>query len=219
MQSIDLMEVNSNNSEVAEMTTEQKILRAAEKEFFEKGFVGARTTTIAESAGVTHAMLHYYYRTKAKLFDKIISDKMSTLGELMLESWTDSNLPLFEKIRVAINRHLDFINANPGLPFFFIREVYSDPERMKVMADSLYVHARRSINALQREVDDAAGRGECRSVNAEILLLDIVSLNIFSFLAQPMLNSIMPDIFADKAHFLKMRKQENYETIMRKLKI
>ena len=41
---------------------EQAILEAAEREFIAKGFAGARTTSIAEAAGVTHAMLHYYFR-------------------------------------------------------------------------------------------------------------------------------------------------------------
>ena len=42
---------------------EQAILEAAEREFLKKGFDGARTTSIAAAAGVTHAMLHYYFRT------------------------------------------------------------------------------------------------------------------------------------------------------------
>ena len=216
--SCDLKVLSHDNSQHEIVTTESKILMAAEREFCEKGFAGARTTSIAESAGVTHAMLHYYFRTKSKLFERIISDKMSLLGELMLNSLTHSDLPLFEKIRTAIERHLDFISENPDLPFFFIREVYSDPERVKVMAETLQIHAKRSISELQKEIDDAAARGECRRVNADILLLDIVSLNIFSFIAQPILNVIMHDLVANKEYFLEMRKKENFDTIMHKLK-
>ena len=215
----DIKDIKNDTDTEEELTTEQRILLAAEREFFEKGFAGARTTSIAESAGVTHAMLHYYFRTKAKLFEKIISDKMSSLGELMLNSLTHSDLPLFEKIRTAINRHLDFISENPDLPFFFIREVYSDPERMKIMASSLSSNAEKSIDKLQRDIDEAVSRGECRNVNAEMLLLDIVSLNIFSFLAQPILDVVLSDLFSDKKQFLELRKKENFETIMRKLKI
>ncbi|MDE5559751.1 MAG: TetR/AcrR family transcriptional regulator, partial [Bacteroidales bacterium] len=36
-------------------TKEQAILLAAEQEFMTKGYDGARTTSIAEAAGVTHA--------------------------------------------------------------------------------------------------------------------------------------------------------------------
>lgn len=54
------------------VNTEQAILKAAEKEFLKKGFSGSKTTEIAKAAGVTHAMLHYYFRTK-----KICSIKYS----------------------------------------------------------------------------------------------------------------------------------------------
>lgn len=80
-------------------TTENKILEAAEKEFLSKGYAGARTTAIAEAAGVTHAMLHYYFRTKDKLFDKIIDSKIGMLRDIMLSSVGDSSIPLFEKIK------------------------------------------------------------------------------------------------------------------------
>ena len=202
-----------------EQTTEEKILEAAEKVFLQRGFESARTTSIAKEAGVTHAMLHYYFRTKEKLFEKIISDKMSMLGELMLDSLTKSHLPLFEKLQEAIIRHLDFINANSNLPLFFIREVYSNPDRMKLMATALQTHAKESISNLQAEIDELADRGECRRVDATMLLIDIVSLNIFSFIAQPVMETVFSDLFSDKERFLELRKRENTDTIMRKLKI
>ena len=46
-----------NKEQSHSQDTETRILEAAEKEFFEKGYAGARTTSIAEAAGVTHAML------------------------------------------------------------------------------------------------------------------------------------------------------------------
>ena len=56
---------------------EQQILAAAEQEFLTKGYDGARTTSIAQAAGVTHAMLHYYYRTKEQLFKRIVDEKFN----------------------------------------------------------------------------------------------------------------------------------------------
>lgn len=66
-----------------EGSTESRILAAAEGEFLDKGFDGARTTTIAARAGVTHAMLHYYFRTKGQLFERIISSKIEQLKNMM----------------------------------------------------------------------------------------------------------------------------------------
>lgn len=200
-------------------STEEKILAAATKEFMQKGFDSARTTAIAKEAGVTHAMLHYYFRSKENLFEKIIDAKMSSIGELMLQSLSQSNLPLFERIRTAINRHLDFVSENPELPHFFIREVYSHPERIRKIGEALQVNATVLITELQKDIDEAAGRGECRRVNAEMLLLDIVSLNIFSFLAKPVLEVVLNDLLSDNKRFIEQRKIENFETIKRKLMI
>ena len=58
------MSVYMNDERNSQRDTEALILEAAEKEFLEKGYLGAKTTSIAEAAGVTHAMFHYYFRTK-----------------------------------------------------------------------------------------------------------------------------------------------------------
>ena len=68
--------------------TEQSILKAAEKEFLKKGFSGSKTTEIAKEAGVTHAMLHYYFRTKENLFNKVFEEKSeSSSGATLYLSW------------------------------------------------------------------------------------------------------------------------------------
>lgn len=67
--------------ETVKTDTESRILQAAEEEFLLKGLEGARTTAIAERAGVTHAMLHYYFRTKNMLFERIIEEKDAQCGK------------------------------------------------------------------------------------------------------------------------------------------
>lgn len=198
-------------------TTEQLILKAAEREFMLKGYAGARTSSIAEAAGVTHAMMHYYFRTKDKLFEKILAEKMSLVREIMLGSLGDDSLPLFERLSTAIGRHFDFLAANPELPRFMVVEVFGNEERVAVVIDMLRNHTPHVVASLQRQIDECAARGECRRVDAVMLLLDIVSLNIFCFMATPMINPLLGDIMkADD--FAERRKKENIETIMRKLR-
>lgn len=67
--------------------TEQLILEAAEQEFFAKGFGGARTAVIAENAGVTHAMLHYYFRKKEYLFERIVAKTSRSLRRRLRRLW------------------------------------------------------------------------------------------------------------------------------------
>lgn len=46
-----------------------------------KGFDGAKTTSIAHAAGVTHAMLHYYFRTKEQLFDLSVGQEVTVVAD------------------------------------------------------------------------------------------------------------------------------------------
>ncbi len=204
--------------EVTAITTEEKILAAAEKEFLQKGYAAARTTAIAEAAGVTHAMLHYYFRTKDNLFDKIIESKIGTLRDIMLSSVGDPTIPLFDKLKSAIEHHLDFIAANPDLPKFMFGEVFSRPEKMPVVLENLRYHTPLMTRSLQAQIDEYARKGLCCRVDAGMLILDIVSLNIFPFMAAPMANPLLGGMMTDREAFIEARKKENVETIMRKLK-
>ena len=128
--------------ETVKTDTESRILQAAEEEFLLKGLEGARTTAIAERAGVTHAMLHYYFRTKnmlfdisriAHLFERIIEEKMRNAGNIMQAVFVLGDMPLMERVKRGVEQHFDFIAANPNLPRFVIQEIYSHPERHEIM--------------------------------------------------------------------------------------
>lgn len=198
--------------------TETRILQAAEREFLLKGFIGARTTSIAEAAGVTHAMFHYYFRTKEKLFERIISEKISLLKDAILGSVKDINAPLNEIIRDLISNHLEFIAANPDLPRFLVGEIFCNPERSSIFLGKLHEIAPTFISLLQEKINQEAEMGICRKVDAKMLMLDIVSLNVFAYMAAPAVNAALCDCMVDADSFLESRKRENYDTIMRKLR-
>jgi len=58
---------------VKEQNTEDRIVDAAKTVFINKGMDGARMQEIANEAGINKALLHYYFRTKNKLFEKVFS--------------------------------------------------------------------------------------------------------------------------------------------------
>ncbi|MCD7898329.1 MAG: TetR/AcrR family transcriptional regulator [Bacteroides sp.] len=81
-----------------ETNTENLILEAAEAEFMEKGYGKARTTEIARRAGLNHAMLHYYFRTKEHLFEVVFERKAKLMSEIMLFTF-QQDLPFLERIK------------------------------------------------------------------------------------------------------------------------
>lgn len=197
---------------------EQAILEAAEREFLDKGFAGARTTSIAEAAGVTHAMLHYYFRTKEQLFERILDEKTRLMSQSVLTAFGQPDLPLQERIRDGVESHFDFIAANPDLPRFIVNEVFSRPERYEAMRRRIRIIAEGLMHGIQQELDASAARGETEPVDARMLLLDIISLNVFPFIGFHIIEPVFGDLSGDRERFVGMRRAENVEIILRRLK-
>ena len=197
---------------------EQQILASAEQEFLAKGYDGARTTSIAQAAGVTHAMLHYYFRTKEQLFERIVDEKFETMSHSMFAIMGDPSLPIVERIKGGIEAHFDFIAANPLLPRFVINEIISRPERYKLLYKRVGAVIDNVYCDLQFEIDRSAERGEIERVDVKMLFISILSLNIFTFIAYPFMEPLMGELMADREGFLAVRKAENIETILRRIK-
>ena len=204
-------------SEQVAQSKEQQILEAAEREFLKKGYDGARTTSIAKAAGVTHAMLHYYFRTKEQLFERFIDKKMSEVVPLLTHLFGNSDLPLVERIEKTISVHFDFVATNPDLPRFLINEILPYKERCDLFYSKV-AHFLYLFNNLQREVNDAAARGEVEQFNVLLLFQSILSLNIFPSLMANMIENLMSNNRQSMKEIFAQRKAENIELIMRRIK-
>lgn len=196
--------------------TEQMILQAAEAEFLDKGFALAKTTDIARAAGVTHAMLHYYYRTKEKLFEKVFSEKVRLLAQ-SIEATVDGSKPFPEQIAEFVAVHFDFIAANPKLPLFVINELLLNKERRKIYVPSLTRAIRPALLNLDRLLRQAVERGEIREVKTVDLVFSIASLNIMTFVSEPIVHEAMGLTDEEAEEFMRKRKSENIEMILSRL--
>ena len=196
--------------------TEQQILRVAELEFLSKGYNGARTTSIAKAAGVTHAMLHYYFRTKELLFERIIDKKMTEITPLITYLIGNESLPLVDRIREAVSVHFDFIMANTDLPKFLMNEVIPYHDR-SVMLISKVKDIFKIFEKLQHEVNEASNRGEIEHFNVPMLFQSILAINIFPSLISEFIPKILTDDKLSQERYLALRKAENIEIIMRRI--
>ena len=70
---------------------------------------------------------------------------------------------------------------------------------------------------IQRELDASAARGETEPMDVRMLMLDIISLNAFPFIAYPVIVPLLGDLAADSETFFRLRKQETIEVVMRRL--
>lgn len=101
------------------------LLNAAVELFAEHGIAGSTFSTIARRAGLTPAMMHYYFKSRDQLLDALVEER---IGPLIARVWNplkpDDNPA--EMMRGVVRRLLDGIEAMPWIPSTWIREVLSE---------------------------------------------------------------------------------------------
>ena len=205
--------------EIKNQNTEQTLLEAAEKLFIEKGFDGAKTTEIAKLAGVNHALLHYYFRTKENLFNCVF-ERIATQLVGLLNIAFEGEAPFFEKLKKAIELHFDGLITRIDLPMFILREVVQKKERKTYFLNRIFPIAKRVMAKMHGDIKREMKNGTIRPVKAQNLLLNIAALNVFSFIGAEILFDMKDEKMSDELKkFLDDRKQNNVNTIINSLKL
>ncbi len=175
---------------LAEKTMEQRILDAAEGLFLDRGFALASTTDIAREAGCNQALVHYYFRSKENLFVKVFEQKIRLFMTAMI-GIEQSDRPFAERLRGMVEAHFDIIAANPKLPFLIINELTVNPARIEGIKRGLGAQAGGLFRRIDSELQAEVARGTIRPTTAVDLLITVVSLNAFLFLAAPILRTAL----------------------------
>jgi AcrR family transcriptional regulator len=204
------------NTGKKEATTKDAIMEAAEAEFLEKGFSNTKTTAIAARAKVTHAMLHYYFGTKLNLFQTVFNNKIQFIADhLILKK--EQNLTFFETIEDLIRSHFDFFSQNIRLVTFIYNEMIVSSENRDVLLKILQPKFTSVLAKIESLMEEEILRDAIHPVKPVYLLLNIISLNIATFMIFPVIKDAYP---SDEEYnrLLKERKESNVRFIIQALK-
>ncbi|QRM91046.1 TetR family transcriptional regulator [Lacinutrix sp. WUR7] len=194
--------------------TEEQILDAAKHIFQSKGMDGARMQEIADKAGINKAMLHYYYRSKQLLFEAVFKNAFSLLAP-QLNAILNDDSSIEEKVKNFTSDYITFIVKHPYLPNFIIQELNRNPEFLLKMKDT---NGFPNIEKFKKQVDSEVEQGIIKPISAEQLFLNIMALNIFPFVAKPL---ILAFINADDEAYnqlMEARKTEVADFIINAIK-
>ncbi|MBV6647378.1 MAG: TetR/AcrR family transcriptional regulator [Cyclobacteriaceae bacterium] len=169
------------DEDIATLSTEEKIKHAAARVFTRKGYAATKTRDIAEEAGINIASLHYYYRSKDRLFELIIGEALRVFSSTMDEIF-GSQIPLHEKIKAFASRYIDFIKENPYIPLFIVSESHTNVDRINEMLSD-----QKTIDKLKLELEDLTEKGIIRPIHHGHFMMNLVSLTVFPFLSKPLL--------------------------------
>lgn len=167
--------MSSNQDEIP---TEEKIIEAATKLFIQKGFDGTKTRDIAEEAGLNIASLHYYFRSKEKLFEIVASKAIQELSNKLTQVLGE-DLELDEKIQKFVSVYSDFLLDNPYLPLFVLTEAQSNPERFESVMD-----IKTKLSTLQKQLDQLKEQGAIIDIDIRQFFITLAGLTVFPFIGR-----------------------------------
>ena len=195
--------------------TESLILEAAKSIFQTKGMDGARMQEIADEAGINKAMLHYYYRSKQLLFEAVFKHAFSLLAP-QLSTILNDDSSIEEKVRNFTTNYISFILKHPYLPGFIIQELNRNPDFILKMKEQ---PGFPNTEKFKKQVAIEIEKGYLKPIKWEQLFMNIMALNIFPFIAAPLIKAFMN---VDDEYFEQLlinRKTQVVDFIINSIKV
>ena len=197
-----------------ESKTEQEILNAAEIEFHTNGFSGTRMQQIAERAGINKAMLHYYFRSKEKLFTQVFYQALREVFP-MIKGILESNRQLEEKIREFVHNYIKTMRNRPQLPLFIVNEINQNPERLRnFIKDNEIGLPYAFVKQLYEEME----AGNIIQMDPRQVAVNVLSLCVFPFVGRRLIQTVMAMEDEEFEKFLEYRQNQLHTFILNALK-
>jgi AcrR family transcriptional regulator len=171
---------------MVEKNTEEKIIVAAEKVFIEKGLAGARMQEIANEAGINKSLLHYYYRSKEKLFTMVFKLAFKTIAPDLIKAF-EGDEDFFTRIERFVFAYLSIIDKNPHIPGFIISELGNNPKRLVDIIGYLDLDIQPVYDAIEEEIQ----KKTIKEIEPSDLIINIVALCVFPIVAKPIIEKIV----------------------------
>ena len=168
-------------------TTEEKIKSAARIVFHKKGYSATRTRDIAEEADINLALLNYYFRSKEKLFDILMLVTVFGFMQTMATILNNEKSTLNKKVELVASHYIDFIIKEPNIPIFMLSEIRNNSGGL---LEKLPIKQIVMNSAFVKQHKEAVIKGKIVEPNPLHFLMNILSLVIFPFIAQPLLQGI-----------------------------
>ena len=197
-----------------DIDVETKILEAATVVFIQKGLAGASMQDIADEAGISRTSLHYYYRSKDKLFDTVFEHVVGALISQQRHI-INADMPLAEKLKKFVDGYMDFMLNNPNCVSFIVHDLNATPERMIKLILSLDLN----IERLKGQMVEEMKNNRNNEFDVAQFWASLIGMCIMPFVFKPMIIRFFLNESEDRfREFIDNRKQHILDFLMKFLK-
>ncbi len=181
--------IKEKKGKKVDIDTETHILACAKNVFIRKGFAATRMQDIAEETGMNQALLHYYFRSKDKLFEQIFDQEAMIFFRSITELWVQDK-PILDIFDDIFEQEINKLRLSPHLPMFIMQEITQNAERMTEKL-KMSIFQNNPQQFIFEKIKKAIENKEIREVAPEQIFVTVQSLIIFPFIAKPMMMMIL----------------------------
>ena len=167
------------------MTTEEKIKNAAKTVFHTKGYAATTTRDIAKEANLNLALINYYFRSKEKLFEIIMLESMMNFMQSLVSVFNDPNTSLKEKTKLISGNYINLLSKEPDLPLFILSELRTGG--LLILLSSMGINQMMRNSVFYKQIEEDIQNGKIKNEDPMQYIMNIISLSVFPFIANPML--------------------------------
>jgi TetR/AcrR family transcriptional regulator len=192
------------NKSESNIDTERLIKNAAKKVFLKKGLAGTRLQEIADEAGIGRTALHYYFRSKERLFEVVWKDFFVAIGKRIQQDHKE-NMSFTEHMQGFINNYMEQALEDPEIDIFMLNEFNNNSQMFtQIMEESFpFNPANFLLTAIQKAVDNREIEG-----NPQQIFMTIISMVMFPFAGMTMFKSLMK--LSDEAYMALLQDRKDY---------
>ena len=189
-----------------EPTVRAQLIDSAARLFAERGYGEASMRQIAENAGVTPAMVSYYFKDKLGLLEAVLDSVFDRLLSRTVELFEDPQ-QRGSAIERFIEIYLAALTAEPWIPRLLVREVLS--ENTPVRQRFVERFASKAAAIVPALLGEQIGGGRLRGdLDPRLAVLSLVGMCVFPLIAQPVIGPLLGyELDADFIHRLSRHTQ------------
>jgi TetR/AcrR family transcriptional regulator len=194
--------------------TEEKIFLAALEEFATHGRKGARMQEIAAQAGFNKALVHYYFRSKDRLYEEVFAFVIRRFIKGLFDD-LESSPDFPTMLRTLVERYITLLDRTPWLPKFMLRELWEGAPVLQDRLRTLFPDGRKSPPAIFIErMNEAMTTGGIRPLDPVQTLFTILGSCIFFFAAFPVFSAFLPGVEKERPRLVRERADHIYDILM-----
>lgn len=170
---------------------ELRIIEAAKELFVENGYAETNMSDIAARVGINRPTLHYYFRTKERMFQAVFGMIIEQIIPRVQDFVTNRSLSIEKRIGGVVDTYFNVLGQNPDLPLFAMREIQRDPDNLFASIEQSPM--RQTVSSIAINLEREMAEGNMKKVPLSYLFYNFYGLVTLPYLTKNLAERLMND--------------------------